>query len=140
MSLRNTTAILSFVAIAALLVFSGCGGGGGDGNGNGTTPTPPPDNDPPQIQSVTAPDTAFPGSAVSIEANATDPDGDSLTYAWTASDGAIDGSGASVTWTAPVDSGDVDITVTVTDGNQGQAEETVTITVEDIGPPPPPPF
>ncbi|MFW5867194.1 MAG: Ig-like domain-containing protein [Armatimonadota bacterium] len=136
MSLRNTAAILSFVAIAALLVFSGCGGGGGDGNGT----TPPPGNEPPQIQSVTAPDTAFPGSEVSIEADATDPDGDSLTYAWTASDGSIDGSGASVIWTAPVDSGDVDITVTVTDGNQGQAEETVTITVEDVGPPPPPPF
>ncbi|MFO8080249.1 MAG: PKD domain-containing protein [Armatimonadota bacterium] len=138
MRLRNTTAILSFVAIAALLAFSGCGGGGGDGNG--TTPTPPPDNNPPQIQSVTAPDSAFPGSAVAIEANATDPDGDSLSYAWTASGGTIEGSGASVIWTAPVTSGDFNVTVTVTDGNQGQAQETVTITVEDIGPPPPPPF
>jgi hypothetical protein len=138
MRLRSSTAILSFLAIAALIVVPGCGGGGGDGGGNG--PTPPPDNDAPQIQSVTAPDSAFPGSSVALEANATDADGDSLSYAWTTSGGTIEGSGASVVWTAPVTAGNYNVTVTVTDGNDGQAQETVTIAVEDIGPPPPPQF
>lgn len=133
---RSGTALLSIVAIAALLVVAGCGGGG-DGNGG---PTPPPPTGNPQIQSISAPDTAFPGSAVSLSVNATHPNGLALSYTWTASGGVIDGSGSTVTWVAPVASGNYSITVRVSDTASGQAQESVTITVDDIGPPPPPPF
>jgi hypothetical protein len=134
MSLRSTTAILTILVVTALIVVPGCGGGGGGGG-----PTPPANNAP-QIQGFTAPDSAFPGSVVSITVNATDADGDTLSYTWSANGGTIDGSGATINWTAPVASTNYTITVTVTDGNGGQVQDSVTIAVESISPPPPPPL
>jgi hypothetical protein len=78
--------------------------------------------------------TAEPGSVPSggvaaITVNADDPDGDDLTYVYTPSGGFITGSGSSVTWTAPFESGDYSIKVDVSDGNGGTATDSVLVTV-----------
>ena len=62
-----------------------------------------------------------PGHSATIECIASDPDGDPLTYTWSADRGPISGDGAEVTRTAPNDYGDYTITVTVTDGRGGEA-------------------
>ena len=59
---------------------------------------------------------------------ATDPDGDSLTYSWTASNGTITGAGLTSTWTRVVQSGGVvpgKATVEARDGKGGS--DTLTI-------------
>jgi hypothetical protein len=56
-----------------------------------------------------------------IVCHATDPDGDDLSYDWSASGGSIAGTGAVVTWVAPGEVGIYDITVLVTD-SQGEED------------------
>ena len=67
--------------------------------------------------------------ASAIECTASDPDGDELSYVWSASGGNITGEGSAVTWVAPNTFGDYTITVTVTDGKGGQATASIDITV-----------
>jgi len=64
-----------------------------------------------------------------IVCNATDPDGDELSYNWSADRGEIHGEGATVTWTAPRSAGSYNITVTVIDGRGGEVIDYVTIIV-----------
>jgi hypothetical protein len=66
---------------------------------------------------------------------ASDPDGDEISYGWSASGGEISGEGAVVTWTAPDSAGSYDITVTVTDGRGGEVMGDVTIVVRPNKPP-----
>jgi hypothetical protein len=66
---------------------------------------------------------------------AADPDGDELSYVWSASGGEISGEGAVVTWTAPDSSGSYDVTVTVTDGRGGETMGDVTVIVRANEPP-----
>lgn len=58
--------------------------------------------------------------------DASDPDGDPLTYSWSATGGRISGSGMTVTWTPPegVETGTYEITCRVSDGRGGTAEDT----------------
>jgi hypothetical protein len=70
-----------------------------------------------------------------IVCNATDPDGDELSYGWSASGGGIFGEGAAVTWTAPDSEGDYSVTVMVTDARGGQATQQVTLEVRTNRPP-----
>ena len=60
---------------------------------------------------------------------ASDPDGDELSYTWSAEAGNITGEGDTVTWVAPNAYGTYAITVIVTDGRGGEAGESVTIQV-----------
>ncbi len=70
------------------------------------------------------------GRATTISASGSDPDGDSLTYRWTASAGTIaSASATSTTYTAPGQSGNVTVTATVSDGRGGSASSSVTIEV-----------
>ena len=64
-----------------------------------------------------------------IECFASDADGDSLTYLWSATGGTFSGAGPVVTWTAPDKSGTYAITVKVTDGKGGEATGQLTIDV-----------
>ena len=64
-----------------------------------------------------------------IKCKARDPDGDKLSYTWSANGGNITGEGATVTWVAPDAFGTYTITVTITDGRGGQATESIDIIV-----------
>jgi outer membrane protein OmpA-like peptidoglycan-associated protein len=70
------------------------------------------------------------GRTATVTADAQDPDGDPLTYAWTAAAGTLSSATSRQSpWTAPNTPGPVRITVTVTDGKGGTATDTFTIQV-----------
>jgi len=70
-----------------------------------------------------------PSGTCQIVCNATDADGDELSYGWSADGGAIAGEGAVVTWTAPGAVGSYNITVIVSDSRGGTLTDYVTVTV-----------
>lgn len=87
-------------------------------------------NQPPVIASLTAePQTVKKAMTSAIQCTASDPDGDKLSYAWSASRGKISGKGSAATWVAPDAFGTYTITVTVSDGRGGEATETIEIVV-----------
>jgi len=63
-----------------------------------------------------------PSSACSFYSVATDPDGDKLTYTWSANGGEILGEGPRAKWIAPEVRGAYIITVTISDNKGGKAE------------------
>lgn len=71
----------------------------------------------------------LPRGSCEIVCNATDPDGDTLTYGWSANGGTITGEGSTVTWTAPDSAGSYNVTVIVADTHGGAATGDVTVTV-----------
>jgi len=75
------------------------------------------------------PEKVIPLGSCQIACNASDRDGDELSYNWSASGGEINGEGATVTWTAPHSAGSYNVTVTVTDGRGGEAMRYVNIEV-----------
>jgi len=88
-------------------------------------------NTPPTIASLTPSVTEIaPSASCTIGCVASDADGDTLSYAWTATGGSISGTGDSVSWTAPATEGTYTITATVSDGQGGTASESCDITVE----------
>jgi len=88
-------------------------------------------NTPPEVTSLTPSTTSLaPGDSCTINCAASDPDGDTLTYEWTATGGAISGEGDTVTWTAPTTEETYTITVTVSDGKGGTASDDCDITAE----------
>jgi outer membrane protein OmpA-like peptidoglycan-associated protein len=106
--------------------------------GNGQPPItatragqPPSGNAPPQVSAACdAPCTVEPGQSLNVTANATDPDGDQLTYRWTAPGGTFaTPNGRTTLWTAPNQEGTVPLTVTVDDGKGGTATATLNVTV-----------
>ena len=68
---------------------------------------------------------AVPSGSLQVTCTATDPDGDELSYNWSASGGNITGTGSEVTWTAPEEIGIYDITVVVDDGQGGNDMESL---------------
>jgi peptidoglycan-associated lipoprotein len=72
----------------------------------------------------------FVGKTSTVTADAQDPDGDTLTYAWSAPAGSFTNATAQQTpWTAPMVEGPVPVTVRVNDGKGGTASDVVTIQV-----------
>jgi len=71
------------------------------------------------------------GSNSTIKCNASDPDGDSLTYGWSASFGTLSGTGNSITWTAPPGSGNFFVRCLVDDGHGGSAIDSISLSVRD---------
>lgn len=81
------------------------------------------------------PCTVEPGQTVTLTANAQDPDGDSLTYRWTAPAGTFSNpTGRTTEFTAPAQEGSIPVTVTVSDGKDGSASATTNITVQRPAP------
>lgn len=117
------------VVLAAFGALCGCGGGGG-----GTTPTTPtnttpttPTNHNPTITNMTVTNFAISElGTFSGSANATDSDGDALTYNWDI--GGISATGTSWTKTL-VGNGTYTATLTVIDGKGGTASDTRSFTV-----------
>ncbi len=88
--------------------------------------TPPPQNQAPVIASiVTTKDTLLIGTSATITVQASDADGDVLTYTWSKTGGELAASGASAAWTAPRSIGTFYVSVSVTDGKGGVASQTV---------------
>jgi outer membrane protein OmpA-like peptidoglycan-associated protein len=70
------------------------------------------------------------GKSCTLTANGQDPDGDTLTYRWSAPSGTLaNPAERSTLWTAPNQEGPVPVTVTVNDGKGGTASATVNIQV-----------
>lgn len=87
-------------------------------------------NHQPVITSLAAePEIAFHLGNCQIVCNATDPDGDELSYRWSATGGRIVGEGATVTWAAPGPADSYNVTITVADGRGGEVTDYVTVRV-----------
>jgi len=94
-----------------------------------------PANQPPVISTLTASEgRVSPSGSSQIKCVASDPDGDELSYTWSAS-GDISGEGSVVTWIAPNAPRAYIITVKVTDGRGGEATTQLTIGVAVTHPP-----
>ena len=102
---------------------------GHTGDAQGTATLVVVTNRDPVVNSVTVTPSSVPaGGIATVSVNASDPDGDALTYSYVVTGGAITGNGATATWTAPSISGAHTLTVTVSDGAataQGMAVLTV---------------
>jgi len=83
----------------------------------------------PVITSLEAPVRVVPSGSCQIVANASDRDGDVLSYNWSASGGEINGEGATVTWVAPNLVGSYNLTVTVSDGRGSEVMKQVSVEV-----------
>jgi outer membrane protein OmpA-like peptidoglycan-associated protein len=87
-------------------------------------PPPPPSNGNPNVSCEVERSTLSPGESCGVRATASDPDGDPLTYSWSASAGTVSGSGPAVTYnsTGVAPGSSATITVRVTDGRGGSAQ------------------
>jgi hypothetical protein len=72
------------------------------------------------------------GAQSTIECVASDPDGDSLRYAWSDSAGTIVDSGRVVHWDAPGIAGDYAVSCVVSDAHAGSTSGTVRLEVRDL--------
>ena len=87
-------------------------------------------NQPPLISSLTGdPSGVLYGGTATITCIASDPDGDVVSYSWSASEGTISGVGEKITWKAPNKGGDFNITVLVSDGKGGETTGNVMLVV-----------
>jgi outer membrane protein OmpA-like peptidoglycan-associated protein len=103
-------------------------------------PPPPPANKPPTVSCEVEKSSILPGETVRCRATASDPDGDPLTYSWSASQGRVTGSGAEATYDSSGVSGPADVTVTVTvsDGRGGTTSANCPLRIEQPRPKPEP--
>jgi outer membrane protein OmpA-like peptidoglycan-associated protein len=95
-------------------------------------PPPPakPDNRPPTVVARCEPCTVEVGRTSTITADASDPDGDTLSYKWSCPAGTVARpTDRQTPWTAPNQPGPVQCTVAVSDGKGGTASANVTIQV-----------
>lgn len=105
-----------WLGVVVIMVSLNCGG----------------ENNAPVINSVTAnPSSTYPGEDVTLTCNAEDEEDDTITYEWYAPAGTLSATNlATVTWTAPIDTGDFVIEVVVED-EEGLADTgNVTVTVD----------
>jgi hypothetical protein len=117
---RNSLVIISavIVAVAVLFLASSC------------------NSQRPVITSLEAEaEWTVPLGSLQVTCTASDPEGDELSYSWSASGGEINGEGVKVTWTAPDSAGSYNIIVTVTDDRGGEETKQVAITVRANQPP-----
>ncbi len=95
---------------------------------------PPPPNHPPVAACSVNPASVFAGSgdSVAVHVTASDPDNDPLTYKYTATGGAVEGTGPEARWNSTgVAAGSYTVNVRVDDGKGGSASCAVDIKVEE---------
>jgi outer membrane protein OmpA-like peptidoglycan-associated protein len=95
-------------------------------------PPPPPvaTNRPPSVRARCEPCTVEIGKTSTLTADATDPDGDALTYRWSAASGTLASpADRQSVWTAPMQEGAVPVTIEVRDSQGATATDAVTIQV-----------
>lgn len=93
-------------------------------------PPPPPPNRGPTVTVGCNPCMVEPGRTTNLTVTGTDPDGDPLTYQWTAPQGTFNNPTAPNTvWTAPNQEGSVTVTVTAQDGRGATATGSTTVQV-----------
>ena len=92
---------------------------------------PPPANNPPTVQATCQPCAVARGGEVRLRAAASDPDGDPISYGWSAAQGTFTGAtdGQDARWTAPGLIGTFVIRVAVADGRGGTAAAEVVVGV-----------
>ena len=113
MDTRRCPAIIVIMIVALLLLTTSC---------------EPPDNYPPVIDGLRAEaEWVSPAGSLLVTCNASDRDGDELSYDWLVSRGDISGTGPEVTWTAPEEIGVCGITVMVDDGQGGNVTGSLTL-------------
>ena len=119
MNSRRYMAILTIVAAAMLFLGASCSA-----------------NYRPVITGLEAdaPWTA-PLDTIQVTCNASDAEGDPISYAWSATGGNISGAGAIVDWIAPEEVGMYDVTVMVSDDLGREVTESITL-IASNGPPP----
>ena len=121
-----------FLAVIALVSCAACGSSGGGGTPAPTptpTPTPQPNRSPVISSTTVSPSFGVADlTAFNFAAIASDPDGDTLTYAWNiAGNPASGASPAPILFLSPGGNGTA--TVTVTDGKGGSTTATVNFIV-----------
>jgi outer membrane protein OmpA-like peptidoglycan-associated protein len=95
---------------------------------------PPPPNHPPVASCAVNPASVYAGSgdSVAVHVTASDPDNDPLTYSYSATGGAVDGTGADARWNSSgVAVGSYTVSVKVDDGKGGTASCSADIKVEE---------
>jgi hypothetical protein len=87
-------------------------------------------NKPPTINSLIAEaEWTLRSGSLNVTCDATDPDGDELSYEWVTDGGDITGTGTEVIWTAPEEVGIYYVTVVVSDGHGSSATDSIYISV-----------
>ena len=81
------------------------------------------------------PEKVIPLGSCQVTCNATDPDGDQLSYGWSATGGTISGRGPTIIWTAPKAEGSFNLTVIVMDSRGGAVSDHVIVMVRANRPP-----
>jgi hypothetical protein len=100
-------------------------------------PTPPPPAVPqPEIRNILGIREWNPNVESTLLCAAVDPDGNPLTYTWSAEKGTIKGEGQKVIWVPPGEVGEYQITVKVTNGKGGEASFSQRFAVVNPEPPP----
>jgi basic membrane protein A len=112
--------------LAAIVIFSGCGG------------TVPPVNHSPIIITLTAdpPSPIEANQSTVITCFAVDQDNDQLIYSWAKTGGTITGTGSAITWTAPATAGTYTITCAVSDGELSDSQAISIVVTEPENQPP----
>ena len=112
-------------------------GRGGSASSSVTVRVEPKPNHPPTITCTADRSSVFAGEKVHITTNASDPDGDPLTYTWRANAGQIVDNGAAVDLdTSGLAPGNYSVTVRVEDGRGGAADCSSTVEVKPAPVPP----
>jgi hypothetical protein len=91
----------------------------------------------PEIKNILGLSEWNPNAESTLLCAASDPDGNLLTYTWTAENGTIKGEGQKVSWVPPGEVGEYEITVKVTNGKGGEASFSKRFTVANPIPPEP---